>query len=282
MTISVVVPIYGVEAYIGQCARSLLSQSWKDTEFVFVNDGTPDRSMEVLQSVLEEFPGRDVKIVNKENGGLPQARKSGVEASSGDYIMHVDSDDWIEPGAIEKLARKAIETDADVIHYYVRKVKDLYQAQMLRFHSHGFMCNKLMKRSLYASELFWPRYNMHEDMVLSGQLLARAKTLVLIQEPLYLYRRDNPDSASRVRTSVRRGQSARNFLDLYEYWKGREDSPVKGFEPDFILRSTWVAFTEDKTIFTERPYLKAAAKAFPLQWDCALKLHRQLILKVLL
>ena len=82
MTISVVVPIYGVEAYIGQCARSLLSQSWKDTEFVFVNDGTPDRSMEVLQSVLEEFPGRDVKIVNKENGGLPQARKSGVEASS--------------------------------------------------------------------------------------------------------------------------------------------------------------------------------------------------------
>ena len=123
MTISVVVPIYGVEAYIGQCAHSLLSQSWKDTEFVFVNDGTPDRSMEVLQSVLEEFPGRDVKIVNKENGGLPQARKSGVEASSGDYIMHVDSDDWIEPGAIEKLARKAIETDADVIHYYVRKVK---------------------------------------------------------------------------------------------------------------------------------------------------------------
>lgn len=298
MTISVVVPIYGVEAYIGQCARSLLSQSWKDTEFVFVNDGTPDRSMEVLQSVLEEFPGRDVKIVNKENGGLPQARKSGVEASSGDYIMHVDSDDWIVPGAIEKLARKAIETDADVIHYYVQKVKadgsshisrdkdygdpHLYQAQMLRFHSHGFMCNKLMKRSLYAYELFWPRYNMHEDMVLSGQLLARAKTLVLIQEPLYLYRRDNPDSASRVRTSVRRGQSARNFLDLYEYWKGREDSPVKGFEPDFILRSTWVAFTEDKTIFTERPYLKAAAKAFPLQWDCALKLHRQLILKVLL
>ena len=298
MTISVVVPIYGVEAYIGQCARSLLSQSWKDTEFVFVNDGTPDRSMEVLQSVLEEFPGRDVKIVNKENGGLPQARKSGVEASSGDYIMHVDSDDWIEPGAIEKLARKAIETDADVIHYYVRKVKadgsshisrdkdygdpHLYQAQMLRFLSHGFMCNKLMKRRLYASELFWPRHNMHEDMVLSGQLLARAKTLVLIPEPLYLYRRDNPDSASRVRTSVRRGQSARNFLDLYEYWKGREDSPLKGFEPDFILRSTWVAFTEDKTIFTERPYLKAAAKAFPLQWDCALKLHRQLILKVLL
>lgn len=300
MTISIIVPIYGVEAYIEQCARSLFSQSWKDIEFVFVNDGTPDNSMEVLAEVLKAYPSRkeQVKIINKPNGGLPQARKSGVEVATGDYIMHVDSDDWIAPLAVEKLARKAIDTDADVIHYYVKKVKGdgryhiskdkdygdplLYQAQMLRFHSHGYMCNKLIKRSLYSAELFWPRYNMHEDMVLSGQLLSRAKTLVLIPEPLYMYRRDNPDSASRVKTSVRRGQSARNFLDLYEYWKGREDSPVKGFEADFVLRSAWVALKEDKTLFAERPYLKEAAKACPIQWDCALKLHRQLILKVLL
>ena len=216
MTISIIVPIYGVEAYIEQCARSLFSQSWKDIEFVFVNDGTPDNSMEVLAEVLKAYPSRkeQVKIINKPNGGLPQARKSGVEVATGDYIMHVDSDDWIAPLAVEKLARKAIDTDADVIHYYVKKVKGdgryhiskdkdygdplLYQAQMLRFHSHGYMCNKLMKRSLYSAELFWPRYNMHEDMVLSGQLLSRAKTLVLIPEPLYMYRRDNPDSASRV------------------------------------------------------------------------------------
>lgn len=300
MTISVVVPIYGVEAYIEQCARSLLSQSWKDIEFVFVNDGTPDKSMEVLSGVLADYPSRksQVIIVNKQNAGLPQARRSGIQKATGDYIMHVDSDDWIAPGAIEKLARTALETDADVIHYYVKKVKAdgsfhiskdkdygdplLYQDRMLRFHSHGFMCNKLMKRGLYEREIFYPRYNMHEDMVLSGQLLAGARSLVLVKEPLYMYRRDNPDSASRVKTSVRRGQSARNFLDLYEYWKGREDSPVKGFEADFILRSAWVAFTEDKTIFTERPYLKDAARHCPLQWDCALKFHRQLILKVLL
>ena len=298
MTISIIVPIYCVEAYIGQCARSILSQSWKDIEYVFVNDGTPDRSMEILQSVLKDFPCRNVKIVDKPNGGLPQARKSGVEVAAGDYIMHVDSDDWLAPEAVSKLAQKAIETDADVIHFYVKKVKAdgrshisrdmdygdplLYQAQILRFHSHGFMCNKMMKRSLYLKEIFWPGYNMHEDMVLSGQLLAGAKTLALIPEPLYYYRRDNPGATTRVKTSVRRGQSARNFLDLYEYWKGREDSPVKDFDADFILRGAWVALTEDKTIFEERPYLKAAAKAFPLRRDCALKLPMQLILKVLL
>ena len=295
MKISVVVPIYGVEAYIADCARSLLSQSWACAEFIFVNDGTPDRSMEVLADVLKEFPAREVVIVNQENRGLPQARKAGIAKATGDYIMHVDSDDWLAPGALETLAQKAQETDADVIHYYVKKVrangsshiskdKDYgdpakYAREIVRFHSHGFMCNKLMKRSLYEKEIFYPRYNMHEDMVLSCQLLAGARSLVLIPEPLYLYRRDNPDSASRVKTSVRRGQSARNFLDLYEYWKGRENSPVASFDADFILRSAWVAFTEDPTIFDERPYLKDAARTFPLKGDCALKLHRQILLK---
>ena len=295
MKISVVVPIYGVEAYIADCARSLLSQSWKDVEFIFVNDGTPDRSMEVLADVLKEFPEREVVIVNQENRGLPQARKAGILKATGDYIMHVDSDDWLPDGALEKLAKKALATDADVIHYYVKKVRangsshiskdkdygdpQVYAREIVRFHSHGFMCNKLMKRSLYQKEIFYPKYNMHEDMVLSCQLLAGARSLVLIKEPLYLYRRDNPDSATRVKTSVRRGQSARNFLDLYEYWKGREDSPVAGFEPDFILRSAWMGFMEDPTIFEEKPYLKEAAKAYPLRGDCALKLHRQIILK---
>lgn len=295
MKISVVVPIYGVEAYIADCARSLLSQSWPDAEFIFVNDGTPDRSMEVLADVLKDFPAREVIIVNQENRGLPQARKAGIAKATGDYIMHVDSDDTLAPGAIEKLALKALETDADVIHYYVKKVRangsfhiskdkdygnpQVYAREIVRFHSHGFMCNKLMKRSLYEKEIFYPKYNMHEDMVLSCQLLAGAKSLVLIKDPLYLYRRDNPDSATRVKTSVRRGQSARNFLDLYEYWQGRQDSPVAGFEPDFILRSAWMGFMEDPTIFDEKPYLKDAARACPLRGDCALKLHRQIILK---
>jgi len=296
MKVSVIVPIYGVEAYVGQCAHSLLSQSWKDTEFVFVNDGTPDRSMEVLAGVIEEYPGREVVIVNQENKGLPQARKAGILKASGDYIMHVDSDDWLSPGAIEKLALKALETDADVIHYYVKKVKEdgrfriskdkdyrnpgKYAKEIVRFHSHGYMCNKLMKRKLYENEIFYPRFNMHEDMVLTCQLLAHADTLVLVKEPLYNYRRDNPDSASRVKACVRDSQSARNFLDLYEYWQGREDSPVKDYEEDFILRSAWVALTEDSSIFEERPYLKDKARQYPLIADCALKLHRQILLKM--
>ena len=72
--VSLIVPIYGVEAYIEQCARSVLGQTYPDMEFIFVNDGTRDGSMDVLSRVLKDFPDRNVKIVNKENAGLPQAR----------------------------------------------------------------------------------------------------------------------------------------------------------------------------------------------------------------
>lgn len=296
MKISVVVPIYGVEAYIADCARSLLTQSWQDTEFVFVNDGTPDRSMEVLAGVIAEYPGREVVIVNQENKGLPQARKAGILKASGDYIMHVDSDDWLSPEAIEKLALKASETGADVIHYYVKKVRidgrehtskdkdygnpSVYARQIVRFHSHGYMCNKLMKRELYENEIFFPRFNMHEDIILTCQLLFHANTLVLIKEALYNYRRDNPDSASRVKTSVRRVQSARNFLDLYEYWKGRDDSPVKNLEADLILRSAWIAFSIDRSIFTDYPFLEAAALSLPLMAGRKVLVLQQIILKL--
>ena len=100
--VSVIVPIYGVEAYIAQCARSVLGQTYPALECIFVNDGTPDRSMDILAEVVKEFPERNVVIVNKENGGLPHARWSGLEAARGEYVMHVDSDDWL-PGVLRLL-----------------------------------------------------------------------------------------------------------------------------------------------------------------------------------
>ena len=71
--VSLIVPIYGVEAYVEQCARSVLAQTYENVEFIFVNDGTPDRSMDILAEVVKDFPERNVVIVNKENGGLPHA-----------------------------------------------------------------------------------------------------------------------------------------------------------------------------------------------------------------
>ena len=118
--ISLIVPIYGVERYIRQFAESALGQTYEDLQFVFVNDGTKDRSMEILQELIEEkyscLKSRIV-IVNKENGGLPSARKAGLEVAEGEYILFADSDDWLDTDAVAKVMAKAEETGADLIYF---------------------------------------------------------------------------------------------------------------------------------------------------------------------
>lgn len=89
--ISIIVPVYGVEKYIERCARSLFEQTLREIEYIFVNDGTKDRSIDVLKSVLKDYPDRisHVKILEHEiNRGLPKARQTGISASTGDYLIH--------------------------------------------------------------------------------------------------------------------------------------------------------------------------------------------------
>ena len=116
--VSVIVPVYNVEKFIGECVRSLFAQTLEEVEFIFVNDCTPDESMEVVRKIMEEFPGRAnaVKFVDKsQNQGLPAARKSGLEVAEGAYIAHCDSDDWMESNMLERMYLEARAYDADAV-----------------------------------------------------------------------------------------------------------------------------------------------------------------------
>ena len=118
--LSLVVPIYGVEKYIAKFAESALNQTYENMQFVFVNDGTKDRSMEILNEIIDTKYSHHrphIVIVNKENEGLPAARKTGLEYAEGEYILFADSDDWLELDAVEKVMVKADETGADIIYF---------------------------------------------------------------------------------------------------------------------------------------------------------------------
>ena len=212
--VSLIVPIYGVESYIEQCARSVLGQTYPRMEFIFVNDGTKDRSMDVLSRVLEDFPGKCVKIVNKENAGLPLARKSGLEVATGEYVMHVDADDWIESDAVARLVEKALETGADLVYcdfwkeyanrskldherLYTVETKARWMKRLYDDGAYGYVWCKFAKRSLYEG-IFAPRFNMHEDIIFSTQLIFRATKIAQLSVPLIHYRRTNYSSATRV------------------------------------------------------------------------------------
>ena len=243
--VSIIVPIYKVEPYIAACARSVLSQSWPECEFIFVDDGSPDRSTAILKELIDkEFANLKPRIniiVKPENEGLPQARLTGLKAATGDYVMHVDSDDWVDHDMAEKLVHEAERTGADVVYHYVAKEKgegkvhiakdrqyrtplDFAKAIMAR-KAHGYLVCKFMKRSLYTLDLFYPTISMHEDIILGIQILSRAQKAVMLKEAPYHYRRTVSTSFTRQSRSVRHRASARSFLQLYRFYDGFKNGP---------------------------------------------------------
>ena len=269
--VSVIVPVYGVEEYIGQCARSILAQTYPHLECIFVNDGTPDRSMEILSDVVKEFPERNVVVVNKENGGLPRARWSGLEVATGEYIMHVDSDDWLEPDAAARLVEEALRSDADLVYCdfwkeyghrhkldhertYTVQDKACWMKRLYDNGAYGYVWCKFARRSLYQ-DMFVPRFNMHEDIVFSTQLIWRASRISQLSVPLIHYRRTNSSSATRVAKAKRRIQSARNILDLCVNG-GPEVAVVR---KEIIRKAAWNAFRYDRSLFEEYPFLREEA-----------------------
>lgn len=192
--VTVIVPIYGVEQYIERCARSLFEQTLSDIEYVFVNDCTPDNSVEILNKVLSEYPERkdNVIIVNHEvNKGLPIARKTGLFHASGEYIIHCDSDDWVELDAYERMYSIAKSEGVDIIScdYYrssdsSRSTIHLEEKTILL---KGPIWNRMVKHTIYDKPIMYPTAGKAEDGALMMQLSFYAIKRKHISAPLYNY-----------------------------------------------------------------------------------------------
>ncbi len=111
--ISVIVPIYNLDAYLFQCVDSIVRQTYQRLEIILVDDGSTDNAIEICEFFRKADPR--IKVISKSNGGLVSARKAGLSASSGDYLFYVDGDDWISPDCIEQYYRLARQHDADIV-----------------------------------------------------------------------------------------------------------------------------------------------------------------------
>ncbi len=218
--VSVIVPIYGVEKYIEKCARSIFEQTYADLEIIFVDDCTPDNSITILKQVLDEYPQKKDKtqiLSYPQNRGLAGARKFGLEAAHGDYLLQIDSDDYIEQNdMVETLVLKAIETSADIVICDYNIVKDGKKThthvnpslnhidclkQILKGQVHSAVWNKLIRRSLYIDNNIAPiqGLNMMEDLSVMYRLLYFAKKLAYVPLPFYNYLlREGSISASKM------------------------------------------------------------------------------------
>src|ERR1035437_2946131 len=136
--VSIIITVYKAEQYIERCARSLFEQTFKELEFVFVNDFTPDTSIQILKKVIDEYSDRknQVTILNHDyNKGVAAARNTGLDRVRGEYILQVDSDDWVEKSMVEESYVIAEANDSDIVwtDFYVdfpyEPKKSIYRKQ---------------------------------------------------------------------------------------------------------------------------------------------------------
>lgn len=223
--LSVIIPVYGVEQYIERCARSLFEQSLEDVEFIFIDDYSPDKSITVLESIMGEYQSRfrrmrwTVRLVRLcENTGLPAVRRKGIQLAEGDYLIHCDSDDWMEREMLTMMYSKAVEEDADMVvcDYYLSgkagceevvkachsTCKEQFMEDLLFQINPWPVWNKLIKRSLYNDAIRYPSKSMGEDLVFCVQLADHSQRIAYVNAPLYHYM-FNPSSITNERAEMR-------------------------------------------------------------------------------
>jgi glycosyltransferase involved in cell wall biosynthesis len=199
--ISIIIPVYNVEPYLRRCLDSVRGQSFVDYECILVDDNSPDS----CPNICDEYASKDrrFRVIHKpQNEGLPKARKSGLEIAAAEFVFHLDSDDWLEPKALELLYKRQVETGADIV---MGNRRDIYPYSVANYYFPAinnstnileyfflYKCRNLWGK-LYRKVLFdgyiVPNTNIGEDAIVNVQLFSELKPgkLQKIDEVIYNY-----------------------------------------------------------------------------------------------
>lgn len=204
--ISIIVPIYNSEKYLKECIESIINQTYKNIEVILINDGSTDAS----EDVCNEYAKNDnrIKIINIKNAGVSNARNVGIDSSKGNWIVFVDSDDWIEKDFCEKLYKEATQDkELDIIcsgykRIYSDKTEKIncnnkkitynahqYLLKLLNVQNgYGFCHMKLIRKKCIGHVRFNKNIKVGEDALFNMQLVKNTRKVIILGEALYNYR----------------------------------------------------------------------------------------------
>ncbi len=207
--VSVIVPVYNVENYLERCAKSIFKQTYTHLEIIFVDDGSTDGSGAMLQA----FSDPRIRVITQENGGQAAARNAGLDQMTGDYVIMVDSDDYIAPNLVEKCLEMVKQTESDLVLFTSQNVNQNGDMQYIPRNSGHLLTdagsvpwNKFYKASLWE-KLRFPIGYWYEDLGVVPAVVLRAKKPVKIEDALYFYITDRVDSQSNLQDDTK-------FLDV--------------------------------------------------------------------
>ena len=270
MLVSIVIPVYKVENLIERCVRSLFEQSYNDIEYIFVDDKGGDKSIDIVKDLLLEYPSRNnqVKIISHQsNLGSAAARSTGLKASTGDYVIHVDSDDYVDKDYIKKLAEKAIDTGADIVVcdmvFLYRNgksklvksngsellSKDEWLSLILSGKEHASLCNKLVRRQIFIDNNidFNKDIMMYDDKSVLCKVVYFSSKIENVDVALYYYDRTNIGSITNRDNSNAISAATKLMYELVNFFSLREQTRVvqEGFMYFLIeIKGTMIFYTD--------------------------------------
>ena len=245
LLMSIIVPVYNVEEYLSRCIDSLINQTYQNLEIILVDDGSPDR----CGAICDKYAAKDnrIKVIHKQNGGLADARNAGIGICTGEYVMFVDSDDWIELNACKVISDIIGETNADLVVFARNNVYD--NGKIIKSKTHGSKlvssseclkalvyrivnsgvfsssCNKCYSRDILDG-LRFPVGKLAEDQGFTYKAIHRANRIYISDQHLYNYYQRSGSISHREFTIKLRE-------DEYEMWINRL-SFIKDNYPELV------------------------------------------------
>ena len=224
--ISIIVPIYQVEKYLRRCIESLIHQDYQNIEIILVDDGSPDK----CGTICDEYAHKDIriKVIHQQNGGLSAARNAGIDIAQGDFLMFVDSDDWVEKDFCSHALQKVTETASDIVvfgyndiygersvkHSIDEKDEKKYSVEDALLELHGgkilsFAWNKIYKAELFKTGIRYPKGRLFEDIGTTYLLFEKANAIYLASGATYNYQK-------REDSILGKKMKAKDAIDWYD------------------------------------------------------------------
>lgn len=256
--VSVIIPVYGVEAYLKECLESVLKQTYSNLEIILIDDESPDQCPKICDDYAKE--DSRIKVIHQKNGGAANARNHGLDKATGKYICFVDSDDKIEPDYVEKLIVKVKEENADIVvcsfkEWYPDKMDCCKEFQNKEYSGRdfirrflvdwtcGLIWNKIFRKETLNGVRFEEGHKI-DDEFFTYQAVLKAKKVVMMDECLYWYR-------MRKSGVMRSGEKYKEQMikDRLEYIVTRYEKVIKQY-PD--VQKEYLQNLSDNLIRLER------------------------------
>ncbi|MGM9589478.1 MAG: glycosyltransferase family 2 protein [Faecousia sp.] len=305
--VSVIVPVYNVEEYLGRCVDSILTQTYQNLEVILVDDGAKDGS----GAICDAYAAKDsrVRVIHKENGGLSSARNAGIDIARGEYLEFVDSDDWLEPDAVESLLREALTNQTELVvggRWDVKATIGQKQqglcpprqevlsgeklvSRIFRWdHCDSSACDKLFAKRLFREARF-PQGVVCEDVPVMYKIVLDAGRIAMLPKPIYNYYHR---SGSITYTSVsdknfhfaRHTEEILSYIQAHYHVLEQEARYLRVRSLVYAVQSVDLASEEDRKRFCgpARDYRKALRRQIPFVVTSALFGRKEKVTDVLL